>query len=213
MTEIIGPNWCSSCGGEYGEHESDCKYAPMTEKGTPSETPLPPYPECDTGPNAPRTLERWGIKYQGPREPHCIRMDDGYWTPWHVAEATISSAQAENDRLTARLTEQAFNEAAVLGEMWKELDEQRARAESLARELEKKTAALERVFGALNDELELKMAETMYHSMEKLDPSVVDWEILSESERELYATPAEAMLNDVKFAIRAALQPEDKHES
>src|ERR1044071_5450360 len=71
--------------------------SPMTDRT--SETPeLPPFPDCDTGPNAPRTLERWGIKYQGPREPHCVRMDDGYWTPWHIAERELAQACTELER-------------------------------------------------------------------------------------------------------------------
>jgi hypothetical protein len=70
------------------------------------------------------TFERWGIKYQGPREPHCLRMDDGYWTPWHIAQeecdqlrdsldAARSSAFKEAVRATQLETELAAAREAL----------------------------------------------------------------------------------------------------
>lgn len=30
-------------------------------------------------------LPRFGIRWNGPTEPLAVPMDDGYWTPWHLA--------------------------------------------------------------------------------------------------------------------------------
>lgn len=35
------------------------------------------------------TLLRYGVQWNGPREPICTPMPDGYWTPWHLADARI----------------------------------------------------------------------------------------------------------------------------
>lgn len=45
-------------------------------------------------------LPRFGIKWSGPTEPLSVPMDDGYWTPWHYANAEIErlSAMIENVR-------------------------------------------------------------------------------------------------------------------
>jgi hypothetical protein len=47
-------------------------------------------------------LERWGRS-----ENICLRlldrMDDGYWTPWHIASESIESLQAENARLSTEV--------------------------------------------------------------------------------------------------------------
>lgn len=32
-------------------------------------------------------LPRYGLRSNGPRQPLSVPMDDGYWTPWHLAEA------------------------------------------------------------------------------------------------------------------------------
>lgn len=37
-------------------------------------------------------LERWGFE-SGGRLPF-VRMDDGYWTPWHVAQEMLDSARS-----------------------------------------------------------------------------------------------------------------------
>ncbi len=48
---------------------------------------LPPMPPDGTG--APR----YGLRWNGPQEPLAVPMDDGYWTPWHLAQATITRQQ------------------------------------------------------------------------------------------------------------------------
>lgn len=40
-------------------------------------------------------LPRYGIKWQGPQEPICVPMEDGYWTPWHLAVNETPPAQDE----------------------------------------------------------------------------------------------------------------------
>ena len=39
-------------------------------------------------------LDRFGVKWQDPRNPICILMPDGYWTPWHVAQERIRKLEA-----------------------------------------------------------------------------------------------------------------------
>lgn len=36
----------------------------------------------------------YGIKWNGPREPIGTPMDDGYWTPWHIANAEVERLRA-----------------------------------------------------------------------------------------------------------------------
>lgn len=38
-------------------------------------------------------LQRYGLEWQGPELPVCVPMPDGYWTPWHVAQAEIERLQ------------------------------------------------------------------------------------------------------------------------
>lgn len=40
-------------------------------------------------------LPRFGIKWQGPENPIAVSMDDGYWTPWHIANDLLSRAPME----------------------------------------------------------------------------------------------------------------------
>lgn len=41
---------------------------------------LPPRPPEGDG------LPRFGLRWNGPGNPLAVSMDDGYWTPWHLAE-------------------------------------------------------------------------------------------------------------------------------
>ena len=34
-------------------------------------------------------LSRWGIEWEGPKQPICGLVADGYWTPWHIANDEI----------------------------------------------------------------------------------------------------------------------------
>lgn len=40
------------------------------------------------------SLPRYGIEWQGERQPICKSMSDGYWTPWHIAADAIQAAFA-----------------------------------------------------------------------------------------------------------------------
>lgn len=51
---------------------------------------LPPRPPEGDG------MPRYGLRWNGPRQPVSVPMADGYWTPWHLAEA-------ECERLTGRM--------------------------------------------------------------------------------------------------------------
>lgn len=45
---------------------------------------FPPRPPIGLG------MPRYGIRHNGPTEPLAVPMDDGYWTPWHLADAEIT---------------------------------------------------------------------------------------------------------------------------
>lgn len=49
-------------------------------------------------------LERYGIEWQGPNLPIALPMPDGYWTPWHVAEAGIKSLARNLDYEQTRVS-------------------------------------------------------------------------------------------------------------
>lgn len=40
-------------------------------------------------------LPRYGLRWNGPQQPLAVLMNDGYWTPWHLAE----SLKTENEAL------------------------------------------------------------------------------------------------------------------
>jgi hypothetical protein len=78
---------------------------------------LPPRPPEGDG------LPRFGLRWNGPGNPLAVSMDDGYWTPWHLAD----QLKAENEVLVSAMNEilrvtpmgvEAFGIAAlVLGEL------------------------------------------------------------------------------------------------
>lgn len=45
--------------------------------------PMPP-PRPPEGADLPR----YGLRWNGPAQPLSVPMDDGYWTPWHLADST-----------------------------------------------------------------------------------------------------------------------------
>lgn len=51
---------------------------------------MPPRPPEGSG------LPRYGLRWNGPQQPLAVPMDDGYWTPWHLA-ATQAHDHAEHD--------------------------------------------------------------------------------------------------------------------
>jgi hypothetical protein len=51
---------------------------------------LPPRPPEGEG------LPRYGIQWNGPKSPLSVVMDDGYWTPWHLANQELSAVSAQD---------------------------------------------------------------------------------------------------------------------
>jgi hypothetical protein len=49
---------------------------------------IPPFPPDGDG------LPRYGIRWDGPKSPLAVPMDDGYWTPWHLADAAVRDANS-----------------------------------------------------------------------------------------------------------------------
>lgn len=51
----------------------------------------------DMGPRAPdgEGLPRYGLRWNGPTTPLSVPMDDGYWTPWHLANAEAERQREE----------------------------------------------------------------------------------------------------------------------
>jgi hypothetical protein len=41
---------------------------------------MPPFPPNGSG------LPRYGLRWNGPEQPLATPMEDGYWTPWHLAD-------------------------------------------------------------------------------------------------------------------------------
>lgn len=49
----------------------------------------PPRPPEGTG------LPRYGLRWNGPTSPLAVQMDDGYWTPWHLANQIKNALGSE----------------------------------------------------------------------------------------------------------------------
>lgn len=45
------------------------------------------------------TAARFGIRWNGPQSPIAVPMDDGYWTPWHLAQAECARVAKQRDEL------------------------------------------------------------------------------------------------------------------
>jgi hypothetical protein len=43
-------------------------------------------PEAPLRPPGGNSLPRYGLRWNGPQQPIAVPMDDGYWTPWHLAD-------------------------------------------------------------------------------------------------------------------------------
>lgn len=58
---------------------------------------FPPRPPDGDG------LPRYGLRWNGPVEPIAVPMDDGYWTPWHLADAAYRrGAEAMREAIAER---------------------------------------------------------------------------------------------------------------
>ncbi|WMR34751.1 hypothetical protein QT513_08435, partial [Metapseudomonas otitidis] len=49
---------------------------------------FPPRPPEGSG------LPRYGLRWNGPQLPLSVPMDDGYWTPWHLADQLRAELEA-----------------------------------------------------------------------------------------------------------------------
>jgi hypothetical protein len=45
-----------------------------------------------------RGLPRFGLQWNGPEEFVATPMPDGYWTPWHLADAALRAAEGQRPR-------------------------------------------------------------------------------------------------------------------
>ena len=56
-------------------------------------------PEWPPRPPRGEGLPRYGVRWNGPQQPLAVPMEDGYWTPWHLA----AQYKAENESLRQAL--------------------------------------------------------------------------------------------------------------
>jgi len=54
---------------------------------------MPPMPPNGKG------LPRYGVRWNGPTQPLSVPKDDGFWTPWHLAQAECEKLRAAVHRL------------------------------------------------------------------------------------------------------------------
>ena len=85
-----GMSWCeSSAPSDHCDPDDAVKYV---RADTLPQPVLPPIPPAGEG------MPRYGLQWNGPTKPLSALMDDGYWTPWHLASA-------ENECLRAQVAE------------------------------------------------------------------------------------------------------------
>lgn len=56
-------------------------------------------PEAPPRPPDGGGLPRFGLRWNGPQHPLAVPMDDGYWTPWHLAERIGVQLDVSEDTL------------------------------------------------------------------------------------------------------------------
>jgi len=82
--------WCDCAAPDsYCDPDEAVKYVRADTLPQPM---LPPFPPFGEG------MPRYGLSWNGPASLLSTPMDDGFWTPWHLASA-------ENERLQARVAE------------------------------------------------------------------------------------------------------------
>ena len=55
-------------------------------------------PELPPRPPAGEGLPRYGLRWNGPTQPVVVPMDDGYWTPFHLAATELRASEASATR-------------------------------------------------------------------------------------------------------------------
>ena len=89
---------CQECGELGGTHGPECQQSPTNQiralkqvieklKGIKPEK-LTRIITVQAG-----KLPRYGIRWTSPTDPIALRMDDGYWTPYHIAQILINEAR------------------------------------------------------------------------------------------------------------------------
>lgn len=53
-------------------------------------------PEPPPRPPEGEGMPRYGLRWNGPKQPVSVPMADGYWTPWHLAEAECEQLRANH---------------------------------------------------------------------------------------------------------------------
>jgi len=61
----------------------------------------------------PVQLQRFGVKWKGQTEPFMEQMPDGYWTPWHIADAALRAAPPADSARADRIMELADDYAQM----------------------------------------------------------------------------------------------------
>ncbi|MCO6057358.1 hypothetical protein NG726_11820 [Pseudomonas sp. MOB-449] len=70
---------------------------------------LPPRPPEGFG------LPRYGLRWNGPGQPLSVPFDDGYWTPWHLAQTDIEALRMDAGRYRFLRVRIAASQLSVLG--------------------------------------------------------------------------------------------------
>lgn len=83
----------------FERRSNPCPLVPSAEAEAQLQEPapvpaFPPRPPVTKGHDNPTSLTRWGIQWNGPENPIAVPMDNGYWTPWHVADELLRQALA-----------------------------------------------------------------------------------------------------------------------
>ena len=116
--------WCDDpAPSEYCDPAEAVKYVRADTLPTPC---LPPRPPEGEG------LPRFGLQWNGPTSPLSVPMNDGYWTPWHLANDEIDQLQAKVAEAT--LGRDSAKDAEVVA--WAEVDALRARVAEALRWIE-----------------------------------------------------------------------------
>lgn len=102
---------------------------------------LPPYPESGELRDI-LTLSRWGITWQGPENPICVPMNDGYWTPWHLAEKEIDALKSQVASRDAQLV--------TIGEINKSLRKENAALKAENERLRKDAERYRHTYGLIS---------------------------------------------------------------
>lgn len=58
-------------------------------------------PEAPPRPPEGEGLPRFGLRWNGPGQPLSVPMDDGYWTPWHLANSAADHSEDARDFVSA----------------------------------------------------------------------------------------------------------------